>query len=293
MLNRQIGRACQAVGLDEERKSFKPVLWRQQPGDEARIEQVWFPGVHSNVGGGYPRQGISLVTLDWMMRKAEEHDLRFLEPQRSMYRDTTDVDDKLYDSRAGFGVVYRLQPRNPERLCRINNIPPKVHRTAFQRIARNTEGYAPGSVPPDSEVVTSSSPSIAEPVRELVASYHAGRGPLLERERPARILGWAAYWMMMTTIIAFVFMMFSTMSNDLPSSVDWRAHALSLVKAVSISNWFGIVARTAWHYPWILAAACVAFLVTLRVDRHLDERYSEFWHGLRAPLRKLLERRDR
>ena len=29
------------------------------------MEQVWFAGVHSNIGGGYPKQGMSLVPLDW------------------------------------------------------------------------------------------------------------------------------------------------------------------------------------------------------------------------------------
>ena len=47
-----------------------------------RVEQVWFTGVHSNVGGGYPKQGLSLVTLDWMMERAEEQGLKFIESER-------------------------------------------------------------------------------------------------------------------------------------------------------------------------------------------------------------------
>jgi hypothetical protein len=35
----------------------------------------------------------------------------------------------------------------------------------------------------------------------------------------------------------------------------------------------------------------LASLINLRVDRHLDARYSEFWHRLRAPLREVLETR--
>jgi len=31
---------------------------------DPRIEQVWFAGCHANVGGGYEKQGLSLVALD-------------------------------------------------------------------------------------------------------------------------------------------------------------------------------------------------------------------------------------
>jgi len=52
--------ACHALSIDE-RKSFTPTLWQEAPGGEHRIEPVWFTGVHSNVGGGYPKQGMSLA----------------------------------------------------------------------------------------------------------------------------------------------------------------------------------------------------------------------------------------
>jgi uncharacterized protein (DUF2235 family) len=45
--------AYHALSLDDERRTFHPILWDEsEPGDRARIQQVWFPGVHSNVGGG-------------------------------------------------------------------------------------------------------------------------------------------------------------------------------------------------------------------------------------------------
>src|SRR5262249_50782254 len=150
----------------------------------------------SNVGGGYPRQGLSLVTLDWMMRKAEERGLRFIDAERLLYRDATDVDDKLYDSRAGLGVFYRWRPRNIDALCRQHQVTPKVHRTVYQRIARNTEGYAPGSLPPDSRIITSSSKGIADALRRLVADHHGSRGPLMVRERGAHRIGVLAYWLL-------------------------------------------------------------------------------------------------
>ena len=55
----------------EPRESFTPLLWEEDPQDRARIQQVWFAGAHSNVGGGYPKQGMSLVALDWLLSQAE------------------------------------------------------------------------------------------------------------------------------------------------------------------------------------------------------------------------------
>jgi hypothetical protein len=51
--------AFQALALDEHREDFVPTLWNKLPDAPAtqRLEQVWFPGAHSNVGGGYANTG--------------------------------------------------------------------------------------------------------------------------------------------------------------------------------------------------------------------------------------------
>ena len=113
-------------------------------------------------------------------------------------------------------------------LCRKNNVAPKVHRTVFQRIARNTEGYAPGSVPPDSMVVTSSSPEMAEKIRALVTSHHEGGASLIERERRAHRLGKTAYWLMILTTLACVLLILGTYYDDLRSIPGWRDRAFAL-----------------------------------------------------------------
>jgi len=64
-----------AVAIDEKRESFPPTLWDPLEG----IEQVWFPGVHSDVGGGYPESGLSDVTLAWILVKVKPHGIIFEE----------------------------------------------------------------------------------------------------------------------------------------------------------------------------------------------------------------------
>jgi uncharacterized protein (DUF2235 family) len=64
--------AYQALAIDERRQEFPPTLWIPPvpPVAGQVLEQVWFSGVHCDVGGGYPETGLSDITLGWMMSKA-------------------------------------------------------------------------------------------------------------------------------------------------------------------------------------------------------------------------------
>jgi uncharacterized protein (DUF2235 family) len=62
--------AYHAVSIDERRSEFPATLWSGPAAAGQTIEQVYFTGVHCDVGGGYPESGLSDITLGWMMRKA-------------------------------------------------------------------------------------------------------------------------------------------------------------------------------------------------------------------------------
>jgi len=62
--------ARHALAIDEMRGSFFPTLWTSTPNDGHTLEQVWFAGVHADVGGGYREIGLSDVTLMWMIGQA-------------------------------------------------------------------------------------------------------------------------------------------------------------------------------------------------------------------------------
>ncbi len=60
-----------AVSIDERRCYFRNNLWGDPfPGES--IKQVWFAGVHSDVGGSYAaaESGLSQITLEWMLCEA-------------------------------------------------------------------------------------------------------------------------------------------------------------------------------------------------------------------------------
>jgi uncharacterized protein (DUF2235 family) len=65
--------AYQALAIDERRKPFAPAIWEQQPNAAAAgqiLRQMWFAGVHSNVGGGYYECGLSDLTFKWIAEGA-------------------------------------------------------------------------------------------------------------------------------------------------------------------------------------------------------------------------------
>ena len=81
-----------AVAIDERRRPFVPTFWTLRPPKPEEkvegtppklpVEQVWFPGVHSNVGGGYADRGLSDLALAWMMAEVQERTaLRFNESE--------------------------------------------------------------------------------------------------------------------------------------------------------------------------------------------------------------------
>jgi len=79
-LSTTVDAAFHAVAIDEQRKSFAPTMWQQQPdaGDQ-RLEQVWFAGAHCDVGGGYATTGLSDLALLWMADRAGSCGLAFKE----------------------------------------------------------------------------------------------------------------------------------------------------------------------------------------------------------------------
>ena len=74
-LSERVRYGRQALAIDEKREDFVPSLWNPRHD----VVQLWFPGVHSDVGGGYPFKGLADISFDWMLRQAGQPDvgLRF------------------------------------------------------------------------------------------------------------------------------------------------------------------------------------------------------------------------
>ena len=149
-LSPRVERACHALALDDERLSFHPEIWdEREEEDPNRISQVWFAGVHSNVGGSYPDDGMSLISLLWMIEQARDAGLRFNISEVVRLRAAANPHGKMYDSRRGVGGIYLYCPRE----VAIRGSVARIHASVFQRIRNQSEGYAPIVLPSDFEIV--------------------------------------------------------------------------------------------------------------------------------------------
>ncbi|MBR1285770.1 DUF2235 domain-containing protein [Bradyrhizobium sp. AUGA SZCCT0177] len=226
-LSPSVMRACQALALDEERTTFHPQLWDEtagihgaaspaEPGGKRfikneRISQVWFAGVHTNVGGGYPDDALAHIPFVWMITEAKRCGLKFKSdyagqppsPDHMIADPDTfknaiskrDKDGRLYDPRKGVGGYYRYGPRKlvpafyPKKLeeDEVDVISAKIHETVFRRIENNAHAYAPVGLPPyyevvkeDGEIVSPDTFSIAPSTQPFETSAAAAQRALAQ-----------------------------------------------------------------------------------------------------------------
>lgn len=77
-LSRLVKKATHLLSLDDKRKAFQPTLMNY---DAERISEIWFAGAHSDVGGGYYRDGLSDVTLNFAINWLEQQSQEDILPQ--------------------------------------------------------------------------------------------------------------------------------------------------------------------------------------------------------------------
>ena len=65
-----VNKVFHAMAMDELRKNFPVMKWRENGFTE--LHQIWFAGVHSDVGGGYARHGLSDIAYEWIQNAVVE-----------------------------------------------------------------------------------------------------------------------------------------------------------------------------------------------------------------------------
>ncbi|MGI9493848.1 MAG: DUF2235 domain-containing protein, partial [Geminicoccaceae bacterium] len=157
-----VARGRQALAIDDERHSFHPLLWNEantrKDGTPHDIKQVWFAGMHSNVGGSYPEDQLAHISLAWMIDEVKEAPdrpgLKIPKDAIANIRMQAAPLGKMYDSRRGVAKYYRYKPRDITALSNqkgkdwnIEVKTPKIHHSVIDRIADSTVGYAPTGLP--------------------------------------------------------------------------------------------------------------------------------------------------
>ena len=125
-----------ALALDDERKTFRPTYWNEKSRDDQIMEQVWFCGAHSDVGGGCDSSGLSDITLGWMIAKARKQGL-MIYPKHEV-RTNPRPDGTLHDPREGWGELWRHKTRSWD-ADRFGT--PVVHASVLER-TKNRENFS-------------------------------------------------------------------------------------------------------------------------------------------------------
>jgi uncharacterized protein (DUF2235 family) len=296
-LNPNVELARHALSIDDERDAFWPVLWDEvdwhakaqaaHPNDpakqeafRARLNQVWFAGMHADVGGGYPDESLSYVSLVWMMNEAEEAGLRLLPEQKKAVSDLANSLGPIHNSRGGLGVYYRPQPRKIAAFLHPNSgmdyedatlslrdpvigelpKPPhgvllgcRVHESVVARLVEGTDDYAPATFPADISIEPYSQGAkrggnpIVDPA--VIARLTARDDRWYDRQE--RIWDFVlfrriAYFAAVAATVALVSMPLWVDNWPLPREQDGRAVMQRL------TSWSQYV-PVAWLNPWIRA----------------------------------------
>lgn len=179
---------CHALCLDDERHTFHPLIWHTPNGGLSpgqTLDQVWFPGGHAHVGGGYAKDQLALTPLGWMLKKAKAAGLRLNEDICATYRTQSYRHGEMHSSRPGFYKFYRYCPRRLSDIFKGKNGEPlekdlaacRVHRSVLDRITARTANYAPTAIDVDFTPVETEKSERSTPIlskRKLPEEFASG-----------------------------------------------------------------------------------------------------------------------
>ena len=321
----RITRACQALALDEERTTFHPELWNEgdvpwgpvDPDKERyikdeQVSQVWFAGVHSNIGGGYPDDSLAYIPFVWMITEAQRCGLKFKSataqpPSPPADPDTfrnaismRDKDGRMYDPRAGLGAYYRYGPRKLELLCNANYgktkdeddtviIPrPKIHESAFRRIDNRAHAYAPVGLPRVYDVVREADGAILTPSQFG-----------LEQDDEAKARGdaqehvWNEIWKRRIVyfatvgatlwLVAFPLISGAQRADEFTSPIRWVSDIIRLIGGFLpgfASTWVDGYARAPGSFLLLCGLAGFFMLWGMRIASRISVCMGTIWRGV-------------
>jgi uncharacterized protein (DUF2235 family) len=145
-LSDSVANACHALAIDDVRKNFHPVLFEPVSDSKGELKQVWFMGMHTDVGGGYQEKELSDIVLEWMIGHAVKHGLRiFADPKSAKGLCTPNPDGYMHDSRDKYWKKLVFPKRQREWPVKFGK--PVIHKSVVLRTASLTNapdgGYQP------------------------------------------------------------------------------------------------------------------------------------------------------
>ncbi|MCH8305042.1 MAG: DUF2235 domain-containing protein [Candidatus Marinimicrobia bacterium] len=168
--------AYHALSIDDPRRTFHPSLFDTPKNaghnnPKQNRKQVWFAGVHTDVGGGYKDKGLSDITLEWMVQNAVEHGLLlYIDPKEPFKRKCDpNIDGKIHNPVDNFWK--RLIFKKKERKWESTTEKPIIHQSVLDRmISAESKGYDPwiAKLNHDIEPMVSSKDVITQPAFKIL-----------------------------------------------------------------------------------------------------------------------------
>ena len=138
-LNHNVNHGYHALSIDEKRRKFYPSLWNaSKKANNQVIKQIWFAGVHSDIGGSYENNGLAKITLKWMLENAADCGLLV---------DNSELAKISYDSSAPMHNSYTLEWKLLGKTIRIIPENSFIHKSVFERIENKNCKYSPKNLP--------------------------------------------------------------------------------------------------------------------------------------------------
>lgn len=316
ILGPKVERACHALALDDERTTFHPVLWSERGEAPAkadsngvrwvkdeRMSQVWFAGVHANVGGGYPDDSLAHVSLTWIMKEAGQRHLRFkaaptTDPDAVLYASSSaDKDGRLYDSRRGLAGYYRYGPRKLADLCRMRASQrkddeveievPKIHESAFDRTVNGAHAYAPIGIPERYAVVMNDGRILEGDDNPFETPAKAGVRARVQ-ERVWDLVWWRRVVYFLTLAASFHLALFPIIYRTVPSaefSTPYRivSDTVRLVGGflpAFVGWWIDAFATNPGSFALALAPLVVFVYTGVRLGRRITGEMHTMWRAI-------------
>ncbi|MET0584526.1 MAG: DUF2235 domain-containing protein [Candidatus Binatia bacterium] len=161
-----VKRVAHALALDEERQRFEPSFWDAPATAATQIEEVWFSGCHTNIGGGYADANLSNIALFWMLQSARDAGLPLdargipgfdLKDPRGLQRDSY---KEFYDCMGLIGgIAESLHLKREPRAIRAGQ---RIHQSVFDRMQESPgqQPYVPRALFAGKTLSTESNPGI-------------------------------------------------------------------------------------------------------------------------------------
>jgi uncharacterized protein (DUF2235 family) len=279
-----VDKARHALALDDEREAFHPLLWNEFDTKEPdRLLQVWFSGMHADVGGGYPHDGLALFPLTWMMREASSTGLRFRCGVLNETEKLLSHSVPMHDSRSFLGAYYRYQPRRISAYVQNPDVDTlamrgplhgvkgslrevKIHQSVLERIRSGLDGYAPIALPKDFVTVDHQGQKVDEKLQNE---------PLLDGQKAV----WDLVWWRRVTYFASLLVTLSLIVYPFLAEIDEACEypQCALVPAVGgLANLLPAALKS-WSQGFSSAPGTLFILIIILASlllwgRHLQRR---------------------